>query len=61
MAAFKIDSGTGQIKVGKGTKLDFEGSQTTYVVEVTATDPFGGSGSTMVTIMVTDMNEPTGL
>ena len=57
MAAFKIDSGTGQIKVGKGTKLNFESSQTTYMVEVTATDPFGGTGSIMVTIMVTDMNE----
>ena len=56
MSAFKIDS-DGQIRVGKGTKLDFEGSQTTYVVEVTATDPFGGTGSTMVTITVTDVNE----
>ena len=57
MAAFKIDSGTGQIKVGKGTDLDYEGGQRTYEVEVTATDPFDGSGSIMVTIMVTDMNE----
>ena len=57
MGAFKIDSGTGQIMVGKGTKLDYEGGQRTYMVEVTATDPFGGSDSAMVTITVTDMNE----
>ena len=54
--AFKIDS-DGQIRVGKGTKLDYEGGQRTYEVEVTATDPFDASDSTMVTIMVTDMNE----
>ena len=58
MGAFTIDAATGQIKVGKETKLDFEGSQRTYEVEVTATDPFGGTGSAMVTIMVTDVNEP---
>ena len=57
MGAFTIDSGTGQIKVGEDTMLDFEGSQTTYMVEVTATDPFGLSDSTMVTITVTDFNE----
>ena len=58
MSAFTIDRGSGQLKVGKNTKLDYEGSQTTYVVEVTATDPFGGSSSAMVTITVTNMNEP---
>ncbi len=57
MGAFEIESGSGQITVKKGTKLDFEGSQTTYVVEVTATDPFGMSASTTVTITVTDFNE----
>ena len=57
MGAFEIGSTTGQITVKKGTKLDFEGTQTTYVVEVTARDPFGMSASTMVTIMVTDANE----
>ena len=30
MDAFKIESGTGQIMVGKDTKLNFESSQTTY-------------------------------
>ena len=58
MGAFKMDPDVGgQIVVGKGTKLDFEGGQRTYVVEVTATDPFGASDSAMVTITVTDMNE----
>ena len=52
---------TGQIKVGEGTMLDFEGSQTTYVVEVTAKDPFGKSDSTTVTITVTNVNEPPDL
>ena len=54
--AFTIDP-DGQIKVGKGTELDYEGSQTTYTIEVTATDPFDASDSTTVTIMVTDLNE----
>ena len=57
MASFEIDRDSGQITVGAGTKLDFEGSQTSYEVEVTADDPFGESVMTMVTIMVTDMNE----
>ena len=60
MASFEITAAnrnSGQITVKEGTKLDFEGSQTTYVVEVTATDPFGKSASTMVTINVTDFNE----
>ena len=38
-------------------KLDYE-TRTTYSVTVTATDSFGGSSSIMVTIMVTDVNEP---
>ena len=57
MDAFDIDSGTGQITVGMGTVLDFEGKRT-YMVEVTATDPFGGTATVMVTIMVTDVDEP---
>ena len=57
MGAFAIDSTSGQITVKKGSTLDFEGSQKTYVVEVTARDPFGLSDSTTVTIMVTDANE----
>ena len=58
MASFDMpDSGTGQITVGAGTLLDFEGDQRTYMVEVTAEDPFDGVGTVMVTIMVTDVNE----
>ena len=57
MGAFEIGSTSGQITVKKGTELDFEGAQRTYVVEVTASDPFGLSDSTTVTITVTDVNE----
>ncbi len=57
MGAFEIGSTSGQITVKKGTMLDYEGSQTTYMVEVTGSDPFGLEASTMVTIMVTDVNE----
>ena len=60
MGAFEItpaNRSSGQITVKKGTELDFEGSQTTYMVEVKATDPFGLNASTMVTITVTDVNE----
>ena len=46
----------GQIRVGAGTMLDKE-SRDTYMVTVTATDSYGLSASTMVTIMVTDMDE----
>ena len=44
MGSFEITAtnrSSGQITVKKGTTLDFEGSQTTYEVEVTARDPFG--------------------
>ena len=46
MGSFDIDDETGQIEVGEGTMLDFEGPQTTYVIEVKAEDPFGKSDST---------------
>ena len=61
MDAFGIDDETGQITVGAGTDLDYEGGQRTYVVEVTADDPFDGSDSTTVTIMVINVNEPPDL
>ena len=54
MASFGIDN-SGQITTK--IKLDYEGDQTTYEIEVTAKDPFGGEGSTMVTITVTNVNE----
>ena len=55
MGSFGINSKTGHILTK--AELDFEGDQTTYMVEVTATDPFDMSGSAMVTIMVTEVNE----
>ena len=61
MASFKIDDTSGQIQAKKGTTLDFEGGQRTYMVEVKAEDPFGLSDTTMVTITVTDKNEPPDL
>ena len=57
MDAFDLNSTNGQITVGDGTELDYEGEQTTYEVEITAADPFGGTASTMVTIVVTQVNE----
>ena len=50
-----VDEG-GQITVGSGTKLDYEGKRT-YMVTVTATDPLGASSSIPVTIMVTNVDE----
>ena len=55
MASFSVDN-TGQIAVGSGTKLDYEGKRT-YMVTVTATDPLGASSSIPVTIEVTDVDE----
>ena len=56
MDKFGIDDETGQIEVGSA-ELDFEMGQSTFELVVTATDPFGLNSSTMVTIMVTDVNE----
>ena len=56
MDMFTIKSNNGQIEVGSAD-LDYEDGQSSFEVEVTAKDPFGGSGSTMVTLRVTDMNE----
>ena len=53
MASFGIVPMGGQITTK--IELDYEGDQTTYVIEVTAKDPFGGEGSTMVTITVTNV------
>ena len=57
MASFDIDRATGQIMVGDGTMLDYEGSQMTYMVTVTATDPSGATGTVDVMVMVTDVDE----
>ena len=56
--AFKIDQESGQIRVGDDTKLDFEGTQATYTVEVKAEDPFALSDVVVVIITVTDVDEP---
>ena len=55
MSSFSVNN-TGQIAVGSGTKLDYEGKRT-YMVTVTATDPLGASTSIPVTIEVTDVDE----
>ena len=64
-ALFKVDQDDidttegdegGQIRVGAGTKLDKE-TRDTYMVTVTATDSYGLSATTMVTIMVTNEDE----
>ena len=54
-----IVAATGQIRVGDGTNLDYEGEKNTYVVEVTATDPSGASEMITVTINVTNVGEVT--
>ena len=54
--SFTIDRESGQIKVGKGTKLDYE-TKETYTVTVTATDPSLDSATITVTINVTNVNE----
>ena len=55
MPSFSVDN-SGQIAVGSGTKLDYEGKRT-YMVTVTATDPLGASSSIPVTIEVTNVDE----
>ena len=53
MASFTIDASTGQLMTS--ATLDFE-TETTYEVEVTATDGSGATAMIMVTIMVTDVS-----
>ena len=52
----EVDEG-GQIKVGDGTKLDYEASKTSYMVTVKAEDSYGDSSTIDVTIMVTPVDE----
>ena len=47
----------GQISVVDGTDLDFEGSQNSYSVTVTATDEFGNSAEQTIAIDLTNVNE----
>ena len=58
--SFDIDPRTGQIKVKRGTTLDYEDSNNAdhqYTVMVTAKDPSGGTDTVDVTITVVDVNE----
>ena len=52
---FAIDSGTGQIKLGAGTTLDY-GAGANYSVDVTATAASRASATITVTITVTDVD-----
>ena len=47
----------GQIRVGKGTKLDYDQGRRSYTVTVTATDPSLASATITVTIEVVNENE----
>ena len=55
-SSFEIGSASGQITVGSGTALDFEGAKTSYTVTVTASDGTDDATAT-VTITVTDVAE----
>ena len=55
--SFAIDEESGQIRVGAGTKLDYESTKKTYTVTVTATDPSLDSDTITVTIKVVDVDE----
>ena len=55
--AFEVNLETGQIEVGADTKLNFEGDQKTYTVELKAEDPFGKSDIIVVIITVTNVDE----
>ena len=57
-ALFVIDAGTGQIRVGAGTALDYETDRNVYEVTVTATDSSGASATIVVTITVTNVDLP---
>ena len=55
--AFEVNLETGQIEVGADTKLNFEGDQKTYTVELKAEDPFGKNDIIVVIITVTNVDE----
>ena len=56
---YSIHPATGQITVGPRTALDREsiGGAFTHTVNVTATDPAGGTATQVVTITINDVNE----
>ena len=55
-ALFAIDADTGQIRVGAGTALDYEGDRNVYEATVTAADSSGVSATVAVIISVTDVD-----
>ena len=65
-ALFTVDRASGQIKVGAGAELDFEGAVTSYAVTVEVGDGKDASGAAdpavdatiAVTVNVTDVAEP---
>ena len=56
-SSFEINEESGQITVGMGTMLDYEGTKKPYNVMVTVEDAAGATDSVTVTINVEDMNE----
>ena len=57
--SFDIDAQTGQIRTKAGITYDHE-TQATYSVTVRAMDPLGASGTIIVAVEVTDVNEKPG-
>ena len=55
-ASFAVDPATGQIRVGVGTVLDYEGDRKVYQVTVAAEDPSGARTAVVVTVRVTNVN-----
>ena len=56
-SSFDIADDSGQITVGAGTKLNYEGKKV-YKVTVTATDPSQATATIDITINVTPVDEP---
>ena len=54
---FTVNSNTGQIRVGRGTNLNYESSRS-HEVDLTVEDPGGLTDTIEVEIEITDVNEP---
>ncbi len=57
VAAFTVNTDTGQLSLAPGFQFDFEAEQSTTVI-ITATDPAGQSTPTLITVDVLPLNEP---
>ena len=55
-ALFRLDTTSGQLRVGAGTVVDYE-QRAQYTVVVTVMDPAGATAEVTVTIVVTDVDE----